>query len=198
MEDFYVYQLRREDSGLPFYIGKGRGRRIHDHFSPSRLAVKSNKNKVIAQAVKEGVKILREKICENISENGAFLMEVGLISKYGRTDEGTGILSNMSSGAEGTFGRIVKPGKKLSMITKTKISKSLKGKPKSKEACENISLAKSGCKGREWSQESKDKVSNKLKGVVRSEETRAKMKLAAKKREEDKRIKLLSLTNCGS
>lgn len=52
---FYVYQLRLANSESPFYIGKGRGRRILEHFRPSVLKKRSHKNNVINKAIHEGV-----------------------------------------------------------------------------------------------------------------------------------------------
>lgn len=55
--DCYVYQLRLENSESPFYIGKGRGRRILEHFRHSSLKKRSHKNNVINKAIREGVEV---------------------------------------------------------------------------------------------------------------------------------------------
>lgn len=188
MDKYYVYQLRRSDCPFPFYIGKGVGARINGHFSPSCLAKPSLKNNFIKKAVRDGVEVLREKLFENMTENGALLMEVGLISLYGRKDSCTGFLSNMSNGGDGTSGRIVPKGRKLEEDVKLKISKSMKGKPKTVLAGKNISAAKRGCVGRKWTQEEKDKVSSSMTGSKKSPETISKMRLAASVREAKKRL----------
>ena len=75
MKDYYVYQLRLGTSENPFYIGKGTGRRMHDHLKASSLKKNSHKNKTILKAMRIGIPILAEIIHRNLSENDAFEME---------------------------------------------------------------------------------------------------------------------------
>lgn len=74
----------RED-GTPYYIGKGKGDRIHH---PNHSVNLPPQNRRIF-------------IKENLSENEAFSEEIKLISFYGRKDLGTGILRNKSEGGRG-------------------------------------------------------------------------------------------------
>jgi hypothetical protein len=105
---FYVYSFLREDN-TPYYIGKGSGRRA---FSNQRIVPKP-KNKNL-------IKILS---C-NLNEEDAFILESKLISEYGRKNNGTGILRNLTDGGKGgTVGRI------CSEKTKQKMSEILKGRP---------------------------------------------------------------------
>ena len=95
---FYVYAyLRSKDSetakaGTPYYIGKGVGARAYiKHRSPN-ITPNDRANILI--------------VSENLLEDDAHLLEIELISKYGRVDNGTGILWNFTDGGEGQYGRI--------------------------------------------------------------------------------------------
>jgi hypothetical protein len=130
MNIYYIYAFLREDL-TPYYIGKGSGYRIN------------SKQRVIPLPPKER----RVKLAENLSEEEAFALETKLIAQYGRIDEGTGILRNMSPGGKAPpspKGRIPwNKGKKMSEESKAKLSKALKGKPKS---AEHIQKLKENCK----------------------------------------------------
>ena len=104
MLNFYVYRLRLETSDVPFYIGKGTGKRFDVHFYPSSLRAKSHKNHIISKAIADGVKVLKEVIREDLTEQEAFDLEVELIASYGRIDIGTGILANHTDGGDGSTG----------------------------------------------------------------------------------------------
>ena len=100
MKNFYVYQLRLENSAHPFYIGKGHGRRIECHFQESSLRRHNHKNHTIKKAMAQGIKVMPEILHENLTEEQALSKEVELILLYGRRSEG-GLLTNKALGGGG-------------------------------------------------------------------------------------------------
>jgi hypothetical protein len=91
MNNYYTYAYLRDD-GTPYYIGKGKGKRINNpHY-------RSNKTKV---RVPLPPKERRLKLKQNLSEEEAYKHEMYMISIFGRKDLGTGILLNMNDGGKG-------------------------------------------------------------------------------------------------
>lgn len=88
MNTYYTYAYMRED-GTPYYIGKGKGNRA---FKRTRSGV--------AVPPKERIKLL----VENTTEEWALFIEMCLIDKWGRLNDGTGILENFTDGGEGVSG----------------------------------------------------------------------------------------------
>jgi len=107
---FYVYLYFRPD-GTPYYVGKGSGSRAtvnHDR----------RKKKLVPIPSKDRIHVY-----ECTSESEAFEIEKHLISQYGRKDQGTGCLINLTNGGEGGAS-----GKIVSMEVRAKISATLKAK----------------------------------------------------------------------
>lgn len=85
--NYYTYAYLRED-GTPYYVGKGKGRRVFD---------KRHKIKV---PPKERILLLKQ----NLTEEDAIKHEIYMIFVFGRKDLGTGILRNLTNGGEGMSG----------------------------------------------------------------------------------------------
>jgi hypothetical protein len=58
---------------------------------------------------------------KNLTEDEAFELEKELIKKYGRKDNGTGILRNLTDGGEGPSGAIVKDETKIKLSENMKV-----------------------------------------------------------------------------
>lgn len=122
----YVYRHIRIDKNEPFYIGIGK---IPNY---KRAYLKSIRNviwKQIANKTDYEVEIL----CDDLSWEDAIVKEREFINLYGRIDNNTGCLANMTDGGEGAF------GKKCSNDTKVKISKKNLGKKHSEVTKKHLS-----------------------------------------------------------
>lgn len=109
---YYVYAYLRED-GTPYYIGKGKGKRAY------------HKNHTV-NPPNDISRIVM--LIENVEEHVAHQFEIQCIKQYGRIDNGSGILRNLTNGGEGSSGRIT------SEEAKTKISASLKDRTRTIES----------------------------------------------------------------
>ena len=88
MNNYYTYAYLRED-GTPYYIGKGSGNRA---FLQLNHKIKTpDKSRIIL-------------LKNNLTEEEANKHEVYMINVYGRKDNKTGILRNLTNGGEGVSG----------------------------------------------------------------------------------------------
>ena len=163
MNNYYTYAYLRED-GTPYYVGKGKGRRIDNPSHHSTSIPPKNRRIYLKQ---------------NITEEEAFRHETYMISVLGRKDLGTGILRNLTDGGDGTSGykhteewkKVAsermrgKPSrnqrKTLTEEEKNRISESMKGIVHNPNSIEKMRQAKLGHK---VSDETKQKISAKNKG----------------------------------
>lgn len=117
---FYVYQYITED-GLPYYIGKGKGRRIHVKHTTVELP--PIERRII--------------ICDGLTNEEAKQLEASLIEHYKRKIDG-GILDNIKINQWACH-----TGWKHSNETKQLISQKNKGKVRSEQAKQNYRKPKS-------------------------------------------------------
>lgn len=105
---YVVYQLRAENSEREFYIGKtyeGSGR-LRKHLNGSCKACAMCFRK-ISSLKSKGIKVLFEVLDTFDREEDALSLEIRLIAERGRRIDGSGYLTNITVGGEGSSGRPV-------------------------------------------------------------------------------------------
>ena len=172
---YYTYAYLREDR-TPYYIGKGKGRRL---YMKRRKGVNppNNKKRIIF-------------LKQNLTEQEAFKHEIYMIAVFGRKDLGTGILQNRTDGGDGKSGAI------QSDETRIKISEANKGQIRTEETRRKMSESKKGKNnyryGKPLSKNHKLKLSEVMKGKPLTEETKRKLSEAhrGKTLSEEHKIKM--------
>lgn len=97
---YYVYILAYPDD-TPFYVGKGRGRRMYDHEYDARKGHVCDKCVIIRKIWEAGGEIRRHTVLTTDDETEAHAYEMELIAFYGRHT-----LVNLTDGGAGTTGRV--------------------------------------------------------------------------------------------
>ena len=163
-QDYYVYILLDSSkpgecvygtfsfTHEPFYVGKGRFKRIKDTFYDKSPF----KKKKIDKLKSKGVDILALKLFESLSNSEAVQIERYLISLIGRRDNMLGPLVNLTDGGEG---RLNSPH---TDEVKSKISEAKKGKgvgrKHSQQTIELMSQKQSGENNGFWDKKHTDAV----------------------------------------
>jgi predicted GIY-YIG superfamily endonuclease len=172
-----LYRHIRKDKNEPFYIGIGENEK--------RAFTKKSRNKYWTHIVKNSPYEV-EILFDNLSWEDACKKEKEFIKLYGRKDNGTGILSNMTDGGDTPPNH---KGKIRSDEFRKKCSDARKGIVFSDEHKKNLSTSHIGIK---LSSETRIKLSNVKKGKVLTEEHKEKIRISniGKKRSEETKIKM--------
>jgi hypothetical protein len=168
--EYYTYAYLRENK-TPYYIGKGKGNRIH-------------KKHMVPIPPEDRILFLKK----NLTEEDAKKHEIYMISVFGRKNNGTGILRNLTDGGEGSSGR------KLSKETIERMSIAAKNRKISDEGRKKLS-ERSKRIGR-WQGENNPgfKLKNKKLNKPRTEEHKKKIGDSHRGKKHNREIK--PLTNC--
>lgn len=108
----------------PFYVGKGKNKRLYKHLQPAKLKNGENKsftNKIMKIQCVCGIDPIIIKCQEMLEEQVALNLEVKIVGIIGRLNILTGPLCNLTEAGDGISGY------KHTDDTKRKIGKSLKG-----------------------------------------------------------------------
>jgi hypothetical protein len=104
----YVYAYLDPISKLPFYIGKGKGRRMYHHLTEAKKEVSKETNlhkiRKIQKILDTGLEPEIIVIDSELTDEDAYELEEFMIGWIGRCDMGTGSLTNMSDGGVGGRG----------------------------------------------------------------------------------------------
>lgn len=174
---FYTYTLAYPESmgGTIFYVGKGTGRRVHQHETDARAVplVKSHKNNAIRKIWAAGEQVAKRKEAYFATEEEAFMHEIALIvlmRPYGN-------LTNLTDGGEGISGlhHSEAARQKIGESSKTRVRK-----PLSEAARQRISDAGKGRSPANKGKHPTEATLQKLKDRGFSEEHRKNIGLARK------------------
>jgi hypothetical protein len=176
----YEYRLPESDGGHTYYVGQGNYNRPYKSH-PYRG---HERNPCIKPKDKNQIFIIKD----NLTEQEAKDLEIELIAKHGRIDQGEGYLINKTDGGEGNNGWVASEetkrkmseahkGKNLTEDHKRKLSKAHKGKKLTEDHKRKLSKAN---KGKSISEEHRRKISEAAKGKIITEESKRKMSEAAK------------------
>lgn len=92
---FYVYEYRDPTTGVPFYVGKGSGKRYKDHVTGTKNKQMSDK---INELKKQGLFPVIEQIFHSDNESVALGVEEHVINSYGLLKEGGTLLNILKRG----------------------------------------------------------------------------------------------------
>jgi hypothetical protein len=162
---YYVYAYLRASNNTPYYIGKGKGNRAFSN--RHSITVPKDKSKIIF-------------LEKNLTDVGALALERRYIRWYGRKDNNTGILRNLTDGGDGGCGykhteqhkkyisKITK-GRKHSFESIQKIKEKRKSQIFSKEHIDSFRYSR---KNKPLTKEHRQKISNGHIGILHTDKTK--------------------------
>ncbi len=201
---YYVYVLLRPN-GSPFYVGKGKGRRIKVHTLDAQRGHVCLKCNIIRKLWRAGADFTYSIVFSTDDEQEAFDYERRLIAAIGRE-----YLANQTDGGEGTSNptddtrnkrRAALTGRPVTAETRQKLSESNRGNQsargavRSAETRRKMSEAQKGnthARGASRSPELRQRMSETRRGEKRSDAMREKMRIinTGKKLSEEHRKKI--------
>lgn len=143
-QTWYVYVLARPN-GKPFYVGKGKNRRVFRHDTEARSGCDCHRCNVIRKIWRSGGEVQRYIIFTTNLEQEAFDYEVETIALYGRKNltnqsDGGGARSNPTADARARMSA-ARSQRRASEATRARISASKKGTKASPETRAKLSAA---------------------------------------------------------
>lgn len=152
----YVYRHIRLDTNQPFYIGIGTGRNYNRAFT-----IKS-RNELWLNIIGK-TEYLVEILFDEITWEEACKKEIEFIKIYGRRNNNTGYLANMTDGGEGVLGMVA------SIFTRNKLRMCRVGRKHTESSILKM-------KSRKPTEETKLKIAAASTGRKHSEETLSKLR----------------------
>lgn len=105
---YYVYALIDPRNNVPFYIGKGSGKRDTAHIKEAHQPTKNWVNFLKCQRIlsieNKGMAVGFARLYNNLTEIEAYKIEETEITKWGKIIDGTGCLTNLADGGLGGVG----------------------------------------------------------------------------------------------
>jgi hypothetical protein len=130
MADYYVYILYYDlEMTLPFYVGMGKGRRVHDHTLPKQRSGGGPRASALRETMQKIGFIPFHIVQRDLLRPAACALEKALIAAFSRLPDGP--LVNLTDGGEGGVGR--RPGWRHTPEAKAKMSAALRGRKQSPE-----------------------------------------------------------------
>lgn len=133
----YVYRHIRHDTNQPFYIGVGL---TNDNYFRAYQKSKTKRSSYWHNISKNGYDV--EILFDNITNEQALEKEKEFIKLYGRSDNNTGILCNLTDGGENPPIMYGENNPMKRKYSRDKLSKSMTGRKLSIEHRENLKISK--------------------------------------------------------